>query len=336
MTSLLGVLQVDQPGGAEVGFLRLARRLRDRGWDIRLTTPAGGPLAEAGYPWEPLDPGGLAAGAGARAVASWPRARRLAKESDVTYLNGTVAGRLLPALRGRHTVLHVHDMVSRVPRHWHHADVVLADSQAVADRLDGLDAHVVHCPVELDAPDVPAPWAAAGDARPVVGFVGRIEPRKGPLDLVLAAPAIRAACPDARVVVCGDDPYGSDPGYLAQVRAGDDVEHFGWIEDAAGAMRHLDVLVAPSREEPFGTVLSEAMAAGVPVVATDVDGLPEVVTHGVDGMLVTPGDVDALAAAVVEVLSRREAMGTAAREAARRFDADGYADRVAALIAPAS
>lgn len=334
MTSVLGVLQVDEPGGAELGFLRLSRRLRERGWDIRLTTPSGRPPAGTDLPCEPLDPGGLAAGAGARAVASWPRARRLSKDTDVTYLNGTVAGRLLPALRGRRTVLHVHDMVTRVPRHWHQADVVLADSQAVADRLEGLDVHVVHCPVELDVPPAPAPWQQAGDDRPVVGFVGRIEPRKGPLDLVEAAPAIHAANPDARIVVVGDDPYDSDPEYAARVRAAQEVEHVGWVAEAPGAMHHLDVLVAPSRQEPFGTVLSEAMAAGVPVVATDVDGLPEVVTHGVDGMLVQPGDVPALAAAVVEVLRRRDEMGAAARLAARRFDADRYAERVAELIAP--
>jgi len=333
VTTLLGVLQVDHPGGAEVGFLRLARRLRDRGWDVALTTPGQGPLADCGFAWEPLDVGGLSAGAGARAVASFPRARRLTKDVDVTYLNGTVAGRLLPALRGRRTVLHVHDMVRRVPRHWHQADVVLADSQAVADRLEGLDVHVVHCPVELDVPVGPRPWDA-DDGRPVVGFVGRIEPRKGPLDLVHAAPRIKAARPDARILVVGDDPYGSDPAYAAEVRASPDVEHVGWVDDAAAAMAHLDVLVAPSREEPFGTVLSEAMAAGVPVVATDVDGLPEVVTHGVDGMLVAPGDVGALADAVLDVLDRREAMGAAARQAARRFDADRYADLVAALIAP--
>lgn len=335
MTSVLGVLQVDEPGGAEVGFLRLARRLRDQGWDIRLTTPSGGAPAGCGFSAEPLDPGGLAGGAGARAVASWPRARRLSRDVDVTYLNGTVAGRLLPALRSRRTILHVHDMVRRVPRHWHLADVVLADSQAVADRLEGLDAHVVYCPVELDAPPAPAPWRDAGDGRPVVGFVGRFEPRKGVMDLVEAAPRIRAARPDVRVVLIGDDPYDSDPEYAARVRAaGDDVELVGWVHDAAAAMRHLTVLVAPSREEPFGTVLSEAMAAGVPVVATEVDGLPEVVTHGVDGMLVAPGDVDALVAAVLGVLERRDEMSAAARQAARRFDADVYASRVAGLIAP--
>lgn len=334
MTSLLGVLQVDQAGGAEVGFLRLARRLRDRDWDVTLTTPGGTEPGDDGFPCEALDPGGLAAGAGAKAVASWPRARRLSRDADVTYLNGTVAGRLLPALRGRRSVLHVHDMVGRVPRHWHSADVVLADSQAVADRLEGLEVHVVHCPVELDPPEGPAPWGVRTPERPVVGFVGRIEPRKGPLDLVLAAPALQAARSGLRVVVVGDDPYGSDPSYVERVRAGADVEHFGWIDGAAGAMHQLDVLVAPSREEPFGTVLSEAMAAGVPVVATAVDGLPEVVTHGVDGMLVAPGDPDALGEAVLEVLARRDEMGAAARRAARRFDADAYAERVASLIAP--
>lgn len=330
---LLIVCQVAYPGGAELGALRLARRLAGRGWDITLASPGDGPLVDAGFPHEVLEVGGLAAGAGARAVASWPRARRLSRDHDVTYLNGTVAGRLLPAVRGRRTVLHVHDMVDRVPRHWLRADVVLADSRAVAARLDGLDAHVVHCPVELDLePDDTPPWPS-GDG-PVVGFVGRFEPRKGPLDLVRAAPAIRAGRPGTRVVLVGGDPYGSDPNYAEDVRSAEDVEHVGWVDGAASFMAHLDVLVAPSRSEPFGTVLSEAMAAGVPVVATDVDGLPEVVTDGVDGRLVPVGDVPALAAAVLDVLDRRAEMSAAARRAARRFDADAYAERVAALIAP--
>src|SRR3712207_445203 len=114
-----------------------------------------------------------------RALASMPHARRLAAAHDVTYLNGTVAARLLPVLRGRRTVLHVHDMVERVPRFWRAADVVLADSRAVAARLGGLTAHVVGCPVELDPPCVDEPPWPPG-AGPVVGFVGRLEPRKAP------------------------------------------------------------------------------------------------------------------------------------------------------------
>jgi glycosyltransferase involved in cell wall biosynthesis len=332
---LLAVNAVDHPGGAEVGLLRLTTRLRERGWEVTLTSPREGGLSEAGYPWLRLDVGGLGQGEGARAVASWPRALRLAQRFDVVYLNSTVCGRLLPALRGVRSVLHVHDIVDRIPRHWAQADVVLADSQAVADRLDGLDAHVVYCPVELDPPPADPPWAhASGDAGPVVGFVGRIEPRKGVLDLIAAAPAIRAASPGAEVVIVGDDPWGAFPDYLAQVRAAPDVVHVPWHDNAPGLMRHFDVLVAPSHQEPFGTVISEAMAVGTPVVATRVGGLAEVVDHGVTGLLVEPGEPDALAAAVLEVLSRRGAMSAAARQAARRFGADAYAERVEALIRP--
>jgi glycosyltransferase involved in cell wall biosynthesis len=333
---LLAVNAVDHPGGAEVGLLRLAGRLRERDWEVTLTSPQEGPLSEAGYPWLRLDVGGLGHGEGARAVGSWPRALRLAQRFDVVYLNSTVCGRLLPALRGSRTVLHVHDIVDRVPRHWASADVVLADSQAVADRLDGLEAHVVYCPIELDPPLVDAPWEQPGVAPrgPVIGFVGRIEPRKGVLDLIAAAPAIRAGAPEAEIVIVGDDPWGTFPEYLAEVRAAPDVLHVPWHDNAAGLMRHFDVLVAPSHQEPFGTVLSEAMAVGTPVVATRVGGLAEVVDDGVTGLLVEPGDPEALAAAVVQVLGRREAMGAAARQAARRFGADAYADRVEALIRP--
>jgi glycosyltransferase involved in cell wall biosynthesis len=332
---LLAVNAVDHPGGAEVGLLRLLARLRERDWEVTLTTPREGPLSEAGYPWLRLDVGGLGAGEGARAVASWPRALRLAQRFDVVYLNSTVCGRLLPALRGVRSVLHVHDIVDRVPRHWAQADVVLADSQAVADRLDGLDAHVVYCPVELDPPAADAPWAPAnGDDRPVIGFVGRIEPRKGVLDLIAAAPAIRAGSPGAEVVIVGDDPWDAFPDYLAQVRAASDVVHVPWHDNAPGLMRHFDVLVAPSHQEPFGTVISEAMAVGTPVVATRVGGLAEVVDDGVTGLLVEPGEPEALAAAVLEVLGHRDAMSTAARAAAQRFGADAYADRVEALIRP--
>jgi glycosyltransferase involved in cell wall biosynthesis len=332
---LLAVNAVDHPGGAEVGLLRLSSRLRERGWEVTLTSPREGPLSEAGYQWLRLDVGGLGYGEGARAVASWPRALRLAQRFDVVYLNSTVCGRLLPALRGTRTVLHVHDIVDRVPRHWTSAAVVLADSQAVADRLDGLDAQVVYCPIELDPPPADPPWAVDPDhAGPVVGFVGRLEPRKGVLDLIAAAPAIRAAAPEAQLVIVGDDPWGAFPDYVAQVRAADDAVHVPWHDNAPGLMRHFDVLVAPSHQEPFGTVISEAMAVGTPVVATRVGGLAEVVDDGVTGLLVEPGDPQALAAAVLEVIARREPMGAAARQAARRFGADAYADRVEALIRP--
>jgi glycosyltransferase involved in cell wall biosynthesis len=334
---LLAIAAVDHPGGAEIHLLRLLSGLATRDWTITLTTPGHGPLREearrAGYDWQALGVGGLAAGTGARAVASWPTARSLARKNDVVYLNGTVCGRLLPALPSgaARRVLHVHDMVSRVPGFWRRADVVLADSGAVAARLRGLRAEVVYGPVDPDPPEVPAPWGASKG--PVIGFVGRIEPRKGPLDLVRAAPLIRRALPEARVVVVGDDPYGSDPGYTASVTGSGEIEPYPWTDDAPGLLRHLDVLVLPSYEEPFGTVLAEAMAVGTPVVATRVGGLAEVVDDGVTGRLVEPGAPDALAEAVLDVLAHRAEMGAAARERAARFNTADYVDRIERLIA---
>ncbi len=329
--SVVAIHAVDSPGGAEVAILRLFGELGGRGWTLGQTTPSGaGPMVRPGVEHERLDVGGLGAREGARAIASFPRARRLGARWDIVYLNSTVCGRLLPALRGARTVLHVHDIVERVPRHWANADVVLADSQAVADRLAELDAEVVYCPVDLDPPPAPCPWP--DDGRPVVGYVGRIEPRKGALDLIAAAPAIRQRLPEARIVLVGDDPYDSAPDYLAEVRASSAVEHLDWVENAPGLMRHLDVLVAPSHQEPFGTVLSEAMAVGTPVVATHVGGLAEVVEEGVTGRLVEPGDPDALAEAVAGVYAERAAMGSAGRIAARRFGVAAYADRVEPLL----
>lgn len=335
---LLAVCATDHPGGAELHLLRLLEGLARRGWQITLSTPGPGPLRElartAGHRWLALPLGGLRRGAGARALRAWPRARRLAGAVDVVYLNGGVCGRLLPALpAGRaRRVLHVHDMVTRVPRFWRQAEVVLADSQAVARRLKGLRAQVVYGPVDPDPPVVEAPWPVGSG--PVIGFVGRIEPRKGPLDLVRALPALRRELPRARVVIVGDDPFGADPGYTDQVIRAPQIEHYPWSAGAPGLMRHLDVLVLPSYEEPFGTVLAEAMIVGTPVVATHVDGLPEVVQDGRTGRLVAPGDPPALAAAILEVLADRERMSAAAAAGARRFATPAYVDRVQALIAP--
>jgi hypothetical protein len=155
---LLAVNDTDVLDEPELRLLDALRRLRDHGWESTVSTPGDGPPPGSAFPWVHLDVGGLGQGEGARAVASWPRALRLAQRFDVVYLNSTVAGRLLPALRGTHAVLHVHVLVDRVPRHWHQASVVLADSPEIAERLEGLPAHVV-VPPEGDDPAQRAEYA---------------------------------------------------------------------------------------------------------------------------------------------------------------------------------
>jgi hypothetical protein len=143
---LLLVTAVEDPGEPEARLLAVSRHLAGCGWAVTVTSPGEGGVRDAGFPWIRLDIGGPGQGEGARAVASWPRALRLAQRFDVVYLNSTVCGRLLPALRGSHAVLHVHDPVDRIPRHWHRADVVIADGDAVAARLEGLPVHALEPP----------------------------------------------------------------------------------------------------------------------------------------------------------------------------------------------
>ncbi|MGH3745595.1 MAG: glycosyltransferase family 4 protein [Mycobacteriales bacterium] len=151
-----------------------------------------------------------------------------------------------------------------------------------------------------------------------LGFVGRIdEPRKG-LDVLLAA--MRLLPPDVRLLVAG--PGEADvPAALA-----DRVELLGLIhEDAkASLLRSVDVYVAPNTGgESFGIVLLEAMAAGVPIVASDLDAFARVLDHGRYGRLFRAGDPAALARTVGDLLAdpaRGSALAAAARSEVRRYD----------------
>jgi glycosyltransferase involved in cell wall biosynthesis len=227
-------------------------------------------------------------------------------------------------------------MVTRVPRFWGAADALLADSAACAAPVaQGLHrgVGVTGCPVDLDPPRVAPPWTP--DGRPVVAFVGRIEPRKGPLDLVVAAEAVRVVVPDARVVVVGDDAYDADPRYARLVDRRADaarVERWPWQSGGPGLLRHVDVLVVPSDREPFGTVAAEALAVGVPVVAGAVDGLVEVVRDGVTGRLVPPHDPLALAHGIIWALQNGPLLREACVEAARRWSLQAVTDRIEAAL----
>jgi glycosyltransferase involved in cell wall biosynthesis len=110
----------------------------------------------------------------------------------------------------------------------------------------------------------------------------------------------------------------------------------GGVPRADRLMPWFDVLAVPSREEAFGRVAAEALAAGVPVAAADVDGLPEIVGPGRGGELVPPGDPAALAEALASLIERAPGLRQEARDSARRFSAERYADTVAALLREAA
>jgi glycogen synthase len=213
------------------------------------------------------------------------------------------------------------------------AVVVLTDRSAAAVRGDGVPAgRVVTIPSGFD----PALFARGGPdlfpgaARPRIGYVGRLAPQKR-ADVLLAAFG-RMTVP-AHLVVVGDV-----HALAAASRAAGRITLAGFVAHTAvpGVLASLDVLVLPSAYEEMGSVLVEAMATGLPVVASDVGGIPAVVRHGETGLLVPPGDVGALAAALDRLAGEpalRARLAAGARERARDYAWPVLARRVAGVYA---
>ena len=158
----------------------------------------------------------------------------------------------------------------------------------------------------------------------MLGFVGRLVDQKGCDVLIQAMPKILAQHPDTRLRVVGDGEQRQRLEDLAErLDVSRAVEFVGYRPMSAALMDELDIVVVPSRYEPFGIVAVEAMASGRPVVASSVGGLSEIVADGKTGLLVPPGDADRLAAAVSRLLDLpdvRAAMGAAGKQrVAERF-----------------
>ena len=142
---------------------------------------------------------------------------------------------------------------------------------------------------------------------PVIGSVGSFCREKGHSHLMRAFARLRSKVPDACLLLVGSGPDAALLATLACECGCADAIHFvGEHAEVAKCMQAMDVFVLPSLTEGFGLALAEAMACGVPVVASAVGGVPELVADGVSGLLVPPGDPAALAAAIGRVLESPE------------------------------
>jgi glycosyltransferase involved in cell wall biosynthesis len=158
----------------------------------------------------------------------------------------------------------------------------------------------------------------------ILGFVGRLVDQKGCDVLIEAMPKVLAHHPHTRLRVVGDGPDRARLEALSRrldvARA---VDFVGYRPTSAALLADVDIVVVPSRYEPFGIVAVEAMASGRPVVASAVGGLAEIVDGGKTGLLVPPGDPDRLAGALTQLLDQPDArlsMGRAAKQrVAERF-----------------
>jgi phosphatidylinositol alpha-mannosyltransferase len=194
---------------------------------------------------------------------------------------------------------------------------------------NGIDAE------RFASPDI-KPIERFNDGRPNILFVGRMEVRKGFPHLMRAYPLIKEAIPDARLLVVGA--YGDDEKaqFVRYARAHRlrGIHFIGWVsrEELPRYYRTANVFCAPSTGfESFGIVLLEAMAAGLPIVASDIAGYRDVLTDGVEGRLVKPSDQSGMVEAITELLknpSLRARMAARGRSTAARYGWGKIAERV--------
>lgn len=138
----------------------------------------------------------------------------------------------------------------------------------------------------------------------IVGVVARLEPEKGHPTLLEAWPAVLRAVPDAYLLIVGEGSRREALETLArELRIAHRVVFTGRRDDVPSVTAALDVAVLPSYREAQGLSILEALALSRPVVASNVGGIPEMITDGVNGLLVPPHDADALAAAIIRLLT---------------------------------
>jgi len=353
------VLHVDSARGWRGGQNQVwlsARGMAARGHDVVVACRAGGVLAERSR----------AAGLAVREMRFrgdlWPAAAlalaAALKETrpDVVHLHdphAVSAGLLARRLGGRRTPLvatrrvdfALRGFLSR--RKYAACDRLIAVSEAIAGvlRRGGLPTERVRVVYE-GVPDRPAQTGGREALRelgvpedaPVVGNVAALTGHKDQATLLAAAARIGARVPEARFVIVGE---GELRGRLAALSRELGVERrcvfAGFRADLDRLIPAFTVFCLSSHMEGLGTSLLDAMAFGVPVVATAAGGIPEAVTDGITGRLVPPRDPDALAAALVEALQdpeRRDAWGRAGRQRfEERFTADRMVEATLAVYA---
>ena len=194
-------------------------------------------------------------------------------------------------------------------------------------------------PNGIDLSEFPGPVPAHRPSAGTTGlFVGRLDPSQKGLEPLVRAVAALPPSSGFRLRIVGED-WGGRQGVLrlaSRLDVADRIALVGCVSRTALLREYADadLLVLPSRFEPFGIVLLEAMAAGLPVVASRVGGIPEVVSDGETGLLVEPGDAEALASAILRLVERpalRATLGARGRERARSYSWDALIPRVLAV-----
>ena len=328
----------DDPGGVQVHVRGLGEQLRARGHEVMALTPSRTRPTE---PWvvsvgHPLD---IPYNASNAPVSPWPSTRRHVRAALATFRPDVVhaheplapSASMFATLVARAPVVgtfhagldraRAYDLAApllrRVARRLAVRVAVSERAAATARRRLGGTYEIVPNGIDVRAFSTATPRTDLGPGRKLL-FVGRLHERKGFRTGVEAFERLAGEHPDLRLVVAGDGRERSAVTALpADLRRR--VTMLGTVPNRELPPVHqaCDLFLAPNQGgESFGVVLLEAMAAGLPVVASDIPGYDEVVTDGRDGLLVAPRDAGALAGAIARVLGD-PALATRLAEAGR-------------------
>ena len=357
--NIMEIISGTRVNGAILHCLLLSRELARRGHRVTLVCLAKSWIA------------GQAAGVeGIEVVTSdlhrWPtdELRRLAevvrqRGIDVIHTHTSRAnffGILLRWFSGVPSVATAHSRHMQL--HWMFNDRVIAVSEASRryqrsrnfvrdDRIDTIYNFIDHDRLAAAPPEARSRIRRSlkiGETTPLLGVIGNVIPRKGLIHLVGAMPKILSTMPEARLLVVG----GRDQlPYAVRVRAvarrlgvADCITWVGQRDDVQEILAALDLYVLPSLEESMPLSILEAMASGLPVVASAVGGIPECVVAGETGLLVPPRRSGPLAEAIVELLgdpARRQRLGEAGRRRVHaHFSPESQTTRIETAFARAA
>jgi glycosyltransferase involved in cell wall biosynthesis len=283
------------------------------------------------------------------------------KQPDILHMHGygaTTFGRLAAGLRGIPTILHEHANLTDTP--WFqkiadrllepYTDIAMAVSKSTAEfviRSRMVPASKVKV-VYLGAPvaEFSRPRSAGEIAearrelglRPddfVAGTITRLHDSKGNSYLVDAAARVAAERPGVRFVLVGEGPLRPElEAQAARLGLGDRFVFGGFRRDAARTLSAFDLAVFPSLWEGTPLTAFEALAAGKPIVATDADGLVDILTDRQDAAIVPKANAHALAAQIVALVDRpdeRARLAAAARESGKRYDIGAFVRKMERL-----
>ena len=341
-------------GGTQTWLTILVRALAERGFDMRVYCMRAVWHPENVHRLEPfakveiIGEARLRAGIGlaylGRALRAWPVdvVQTALPTSDMI---GRTLGRLVRApaifssIRGRNVDKPAWQRwLDRRTARWAHA-IVFNDREAISFgiRHEGVGAHqvayipngVALAPAQQSVRDIRAQLQTP-PAATVIGTVARLHPSKGHEDLLRAFALVRKRYPDAVLWIIGDgERRAALEKETRRLGISDQVRMPGSRNDISDILPAIDLFALPSHWEGMPNALMEAMAAGRPVVASNIDGIRELVVHGETGWLTPPGASDSLAQTMIEALADPEGAAQVGQRAKARMQKEFSIERMA-------